>query len=144
MKKHGDQGNSYEGKHLIGAGLQFQRFSPMIMVGSLAVYRLDAGRLKIPTSRSIGSRRTVRHTGHSLSIGDLKACPYSSTLPSTRPHLLIVPFSMGQAFKPMTLWGLFLFTPAQLCLRSDRIQSWPSSGDVLRYSTTWMRCLAYL
>ena len=89
-------------------------------------------------------RRLGFHIGWSLGIGDLKAHPQIDTLPSTRPHLLIVPFSMGQAFKPMTLWGLFLFTPAQLCLRSDRIQSWPSSGDVLRYSTTWMRCLAYL
>jgi hypothetical protein len=25
VKKHHDQGSSYEGKHLIGAGLQFQR-----------------------------------------------------------------------------------------------------------------------
>ena len=29
VKKHHDQGNSYKDKHLIGAGLQFQRFSPL-------------------------------------------------------------------------------------------------------------------
>jgi hypothetical protein len=29
VKRHHDQGNSYEGKHLIGAGLQFQRFGPV-------------------------------------------------------------------------------------------------------------------
>jgi hypothetical protein len=28
--RHHDQGNSYKGKHLIGAGLQFQRFSPLL------------------------------------------------------------------------------------------------------------------
>jgi len=28
MKRHHDQGNFYKGKHLIGAGLQFQKFSP--------------------------------------------------------------------------------------------------------------------
>ena len=28
VKRHHDQGNSYKGKHLIGAGLQVQRFSP--------------------------------------------------------------------------------------------------------------------
>jgi hypothetical protein len=31
---------------------------------------------------------TVSHTGHSLSIGDLKAHPNSNTLPLIRPHLL--------------------------------------------------------
>ena len=29
VKRHHDQGNCYKGKHLIGAGLQFQRFSPL-------------------------------------------------------------------------------------------------------------------
>jgi hypothetical protein len=29
VKKHHDQGNSYKCKTLIGAGLQFQRFSPL-------------------------------------------------------------------------------------------------------------------
>ena len=30
MKRHHDHGNSHKGKHLIGAGLQFQRFSPLL------------------------------------------------------------------------------------------------------------------
>jgi|UPI00001F6546 hypothetical protein len=29
VKRHHDHSNSYKGKHLIGAGLQFQRFSPL-------------------------------------------------------------------------------------------------------------------
>ena len=29
MKRHHDQDNLYKGKHLIGAGLQFQSFSPL-------------------------------------------------------------------------------------------------------------------
>ena len=29
MKRHHDHGNSYKRKHLIGAVLQFQRFSPL-------------------------------------------------------------------------------------------------------------------
>jgi hypothetical protein len=29
VKRHHDQGNPYRGKHLIGAGLQFQGFSPL-------------------------------------------------------------------------------------------------------------------
>ena len=31
---------------------------------------------------------TVSHTGHSVSIGDVKAHLHSVTLPPTRPHLL--------------------------------------------------------
>ena len=29
VNRHHDQGKSYKGQHLIGAGLQFQRFSPL-------------------------------------------------------------------------------------------------------------------
>jgi hypothetical protein len=29
VKWHHDQGNSYKGQHLVGAGLQVQRFSPL-------------------------------------------------------------------------------------------------------------------
>jgi hypothetical protein len=29
VNRHHDQGNSYEGQHLIGVGLQVQRFSPL-------------------------------------------------------------------------------------------------------------------
>jgi hypothetical protein len=30
MNRHYDQGKSYKGQHLIGAGLQVQRFSPLL------------------------------------------------------------------------------------------------------------------
>jgi hypothetical protein len=30
VNRHFDQGNSYKGQHLIGAGLQVQRFSPLL------------------------------------------------------------------------------------------------------------------
>ena len=30
VKRHHDQGNTYKGKHLIGAGLQVQKFSPLL------------------------------------------------------------------------------------------------------------------
>ena len=30
VKRQHDQSNSYKGKHLIGSGLQFQRFSPLL------------------------------------------------------------------------------------------------------------------
>lgn len=40
---------------------------------------------------------------HSFSIGDLKARPYSDTLPPTWPFLPIVSLPIGQAFKGMSL-----------------------------------------
>ena len=30
VKRHHDHGNSYRGKHVIGAGLQFHTFSPLL------------------------------------------------------------------------------------------------------------------
>ena len=61
-------------------------------------------------------KETVSHTGHSLSIGVIQAQRFNDTLPPTRPHLLIVPLPMGQAFKPMSLWGwgTNLLKPPQL------------------------------
>jgi hypothetical protein len=50
-------------------------------------------------------RRLEFYTVWSLSIGDLKALPYSDILLSTRPHLLIVSLPMGQAFTYSSLWG---------------------------------------
>jgi hypothetical protein len=46
-------------------------------------------------------KETVYHTGHSLSIGDLKACPYSGILPPTKPHFLKIPFPM---YKYSNIW----------------------------------------
>jgi hypothetical protein len=43
------------------------------------------------------------HTGYSLSTGDFKVHPGSNKLPSTRPHLLLVPLLIAQAFKHMSL-----------------------------------------
>ena len=67
VKRHHDQGNSYKGKHLIGAGLQFQRLSPFsswqkawLLEKELRVLHLD-----LQTARR---RLDVFHTGGSLSI----------------------------------------------------------------------------
>ena len=42
VKRHHDQGNFYKGQYLVGAGLQFQRFNPLL---SWRVARLNQGRL---------------------------------------------------------------------------------------------------
>ena len=39
MNTHHDYGNSYKGKHFIGAGLQFQRFNPLSSWVSMTAYR---------------------------------------------------------------------------------------------------------
>jgi len=39
VKRHHDHSNSYKGKHLIGAGLKFQRCSPLLTGGKRAVHR---------------------------------------------------------------------------------------------------------
>ena len=78
MNRHHDQGKSYKKQHLIGAGLQVQRFSPLssrqehgsiqadvVLEKELRVLDLDP-----KTARRGG----LFHTGQSLSI-DLKACP---------------------------------------------------------------------
>jgi hypothetical protein len=63
--------NSYKGKHLIGTGLQFQRFSLLSSWWGALWY---AGRhdeeetAESSTSRSKGSRRRPYHTGCSLNI----------------------------------------------------------------------------
>lgn len=42
---------------------------------------------------------------------DLNVHLHSDTLPLIRPHLLIAPLSLGQAFKHMSLKGPYLFKP---------------------------------
>jgi hypothetical protein len=91
MKRHRDQGNSYKGKHLIRAGLQFQRFSPLSPWWETQQHagRFDAGGAKGSISWSEGNQEeTMFHTGQSLSIGDLKVHLHSDTLPLASPHLL--------------------------------------------------------
>jgi len=77
-------------------------------------------------------KRLELDTGWNLSIGDLKAHPYSATPPPRphllkqghtsskathtpiRPHLLIVTLPMGQTFKHKNQWGTNLFKPPHL------------------------------
>jgi hypothetical protein len=57
------------------------------------------------------AERTVYHTGHNMGTGDFKVHSHSDILPPTRPHLLIVPFPIGQVFNLMSLWGAYLLKP---------------------------------
>jgi len=55
--------------------------------------------------------RRFFYTGQSLSIETSKTAPIVTHFLPTRPHLLIVPLPMGQAFKHMSLWGPYLLKP---------------------------------
>jgi hypothetical protein len=88
MRKHHDQGNSYTGKHLIGACLHFQKFNIIVIItGSMEVCRQSVLEKELRVLH-LDTQETVCHTRCSLSIGDLRAYPHSDKLPSTRPHLL--------------------------------------------------------
>ena len=110
VKRHYDHGNSYKGKHLIGAGLWFQRFSPLSSWWGAwqHVGRHGAGKVaESSTSWPTGSKRRLWAT---LSIvwayETSKPASHSDTPPPTKsyllpkqPHLLIGTPYMGQAFK---------------------------------------------
>jgi len=107
VKRHHYHGNSYKGQHLIEGCLR--RFRSLSSwrgawqhVGTLVLQELRGLHLDLEAAEGTGF-----HTRCSLSIGDLKAHPHSNTLPPTRP------FPMGQAFKHMSLWWPYLFTPPQ-------------------------------
>jgi hypothetical protein len=104
VKRHHDHSKTYTG-HLIGTGLQVQRFSPLSSWQEAwqSPGRHGAGEgAQNPTSWSVGCRKeTVCHTGHSLSIGDFKnPSPQWHTSSKKATPLLIVQHLMSQSFNP--------------------------------------------
>jgi hypothetical protein len=105
VKRHHEQGNSYERQHLVGAGLQIQRFSPLSLWqehGSIqAASRQHLGRHGAGGAERYiliqkHAKRRLSSTGfqeEGLELGTLKARLYCDTLPPTRPH----PFQQGHA-----------------------------------------------
>jgi hypothetical protein len=75
-----------------------------VLERELRVLRLDL---------KAAEREPVHYTGSGLSVRDLKGHPHSDSLPPKRPHLLIVPLPMDQAYKHVNLWKLYLFKPPQ-------------------------------
>jgi hypothetical protein len=117
VKRH-DQGNSYKGKHLVGAGLQFR---------SLVHYHHDGKHSSRQADVVLEELRVLHFdlqvaegncmTRGSLSIYNLKAHPHSDTLPPTRPHLLkkatppnsATPGGGGKPIQTTTLFHLVYF-----------------------------------
>jgi hypothetical protein len=81
-KRNHDQGNSYKSKHLTGAGLQFQRLSPLSSWWETWYHagRLGPGGATSSPFCSEGSQKEILFcTGWSLSTREaLKAHPHSS------------------------------------------------------------------
>ena len=66
------------------------------------------GDRKAESSISLSCRQQIEtgfHTGHNLSLEDLKALLHSDTPPLIRPHLLIVPFLMAKHLNPWIYGG---------------------------------------
>jgi hypothetical protein len=70
----------------------------------------------------------------SLNTGDLKVCPHCNTLPLTRPHFLLVPLAMGQAFKDRSLGRPLLFKPPHHLSGDSEAMACTSSASVLLHS----------
>jgi hypothetical protein len=94
-KRHHDHSNSYNGKHLIGACLQFQRFSLL----SLCQRAWQHSGRHVIWELYIWIQRQQKERHYKV----------HSTLRTTRINLLIVPFPMNQAFRSMSLWEPVLF-----------------------------------
>ena len=115
VKRHHDQGNSYEGKHFTGAGLQFQRFSPLSSWweawrcagrhgAEMRVLHLDLKAVRRLTSTG-NQKEALFCTGWCLSTRRPQSPPTQwctssnkATPISIRPHLLIVPLPMGHSY----------------------------------------------
>ena len=116
MKRHHGQGNFYKGKHLIGTGLQFQRYSQL---SSWQEARQCVGRHGARGAESSTSclKESKEETLFCMRVS-FSMCmrPQSLLLQwhsssnkavciPTRPQFLVVPPPMGQAFKHIN-WGL--------------------------------------
>ena len=95
VKRHRDHDNSYNRKHLIGAGLQLPKFSSFSSRRE-AWWHTDRPGLRevaeSSTSRFAGSKKR-EPLGLPCAFENLKAHSQWHTFPPARPHLLILPNS---------------------------------------------------
>jgi hypothetical protein len=87
VNRHHDQSNSYKELHLIGAGLQVQRFSPLSSTREHG--SIQAGTVQEELRILHLVPKTARRILVSRQLGQgLKAHTHSDTPTLTRPHLL--------------------------------------------------------
>jgi hypothetical protein len=122
VKRHNDHSSSYKGKHLIGAGLQFQRFSPLLIVieevwWCIGRHGAEEG-AESSTSGSAGSRKRMPYWAWLEYLSPQYHPTPCDTLPPTRPHLLTPYEPMGTvSFKPPHPPDLFQNTLSPLIHR---------------------------
>jgi hypothetical protein len=106
VKRHHDQGNSHKRTPFNWGWLTASEVqSIIIMVYSSVQADMVMEELRVLHLVPKAARR--RLNPH-WALGQLKAHPYSDTLPPTRPHTPV-----GQAFKHKNLWGPYPFKPPQ-------------------------------
>ena len=87
-------------RQTIGAGLQFQRFIPLLTyqkAWQLADIVLEEPRVLHLDLKAERRRLSCAFRG-AWALEDFKACLHSDTLPPARPHLFTSTTSMGQAY----------------------------------------------
>ena len=93
---------TYKGQHLIGVGLQVQRFSPLSPRQEAWQHPED---IVLCAREGVKSTSDLKAAGRRLAHGQLggglKAHPYSDILLPTRPQFLIVPSPGPSIFKPL-------------------------------------------
>ena len=131
MKRHNDQGNSYKGKHLIGAGLRFQRFSPLSSWqeawqhpgrhGTGEGAERSRSWSKLSQKETLLCRQPVKDSHPCCTEPEYRRRPQNlptqwhtlsnkATPIPTRPYFLIMPLLMGQAYPNHHIRpGLFAF-----------------------------------
>ena len=130
MNRHHDQDNSYKGQHLIRAGLQVQRFSPLSSWQETwqCPGRHSAGRRGEHLDPK-AARRTL--AGWSLSTKRPQSrglC--SDILPPKRPHL----FQQATSPNSATSHGSSIFKPPQV------LYSLPRRQKSQKRRAKWMQC----
>ena len=101
MRRHQDQGNCYKGKHLIGTGLQVQRFSPLSSRQKAWQHPGMTLKKLSSTSCSEGEQKiAVFQEARRSPLPQWQTSSSKVTPVPTRPHLLIVPLPGSSIFKP--------------------------------------------
>ena len=99
VKRHHNQGNSYKEQFLIGAGLQFQMFSPLSLRQEAWQHPGSHGAGGAESSPSWPDCSQEKKKNWLFLTGqNFKAHPHSGTVLPTRPHFLTVPLPIGQAY----------------------------------------------
>jgi hypothetical protein len=104
VNRQHDQGNSYKGQYLIGAGLQVQRFSSLSSRWEHSSIQADMVQKELRVLHL-----HLKAASRILASRQLPALTHSGTPTPTGTHLLIVPFPGPTLYKPSHILYLVFF-----------------------------------